>query len=296
MPHQATTHPIARRALGLADRAGRPRGADVVGNGESTRPRGTRRRWLSRTALLGAVAGATIVSPLTGAYASKDPVAAERPAAEAGVVGAISTEAVEVPEASSLQADPGAELRAMTTASRSYMREASQCAVASEANGTLSAVMGGENTAPDLIMPAAEGTYRVTSPYGPRSYPYPGMHEGTDFAGDLGTPLYAVADGTIVYAGGGRNGRSGEIVILRAEVDGATYDFWYGHMYTTGVLVSEGQEVTVGQQIAAIGNNGNSTGPHLHFEVHDSADQTTDPAAFLQSHGAEPVSAAAACA
>lgn len=296
MPNQATTHPIARRALGLAERAGRTRGTDVLGRSESTRPRGTKRRWLSRTALLGAVAGATIVSPLTGAYASKDPAATEGTAAEAGVVGAISAEAVEVPEASSLQADPGAELRAMTTASRSYMREASQCAVASEANGTLSAVMGGENTAPDLILPVAEGTYRLTSDYGPRSYPYPGMHEGTDFAGALGTPLYAVADGTIVYAGGGRDGRSGEIVILRAEVDGVSYDFWYGHMYTTGVLVAEGQQVTVGQQIAAIGNNGNSTGPHLHFEVHDSADQTTDPAAFLQAHGAEPVSAAAACA
>ncbi len=263
---------------------------------DSRRAPGTRRRWFSRAALLGAVAAATIISPLSGAYAAKDSAASAAPTAQDGVVGTLGSDSVDLPEAAALEADPNAPTRAMTSASRSYMREALECPVQSEANGTLSAVMGGEDVIPDLVLPAAEGTYRLTSDYGPRSYPFPGMHEGTDFAGDLGTPLYAVADGTIVYAGGGRDGRSGQIVILRAEVDGATYDFWYGHMYTDGVLVAEGQDVTVGQQIAAIGNNGNSTGPHLHFEVHDSGDQTTDPYAFLQAHGAQPVGEAAACA
>lgn len=279
----AAEQPTSRRASRHAVRAGHA----LVPS--------ARHRWITRAALLGGVAAATIVSPLTGAYASS--AAAERAVvAEDTVVDTLAARSADVPEATALEADPAATSRAMTTASRTYMREALECPVQSEANGTLSAVMGGEATTPDLVLPVAEGTYRVTSQYGPRTYPYPGMHEGTDFAGDLGTPLYAVADGTIVYAGGGRDGRSGEIVILRAEVDGATYDFWYGHMFTSGVLVTEGQQVEVGQKIAEIGNNGNSTGPHLHFEVHDAADQTTDSLAFLQSHGAQPAGSAAACA
>jgi murein DD-endopeptidase MepM/ murein hydrolase activator NlpD len=252
-----------------------------------------RKRWISRTALLGAVAAATIISPLTGAYASSDAVGTT---VEPAVTSALESGAAELPAADALRADPAAGARAVTTASRDRMREALKCPGPSEANGALSAAMGGEAPAPTLVRPAAEGTYRVTSPYGPRTVPFPSVHEGTDFAGALGTPLYAVADGTIVYAGGGRDGRSGQIVILRAEVNGATYDFWYGHMFTDGVLVSEGQEVKVGQQIAEIGNNGNSTGPHLHFEVHDAGNKTTDPAAFLQANGAQPVGAAAACA
>lgn len=290
----ASDQPLTRRALRLAERAGQA----FVAEDRVVKPSapGARRAWASRAAVLAAVATATIVSPLAGASAfTTAPVVAEA-TPEPSVVNALSTGSVEISEATALEADPGAETRALTTASRGYLREALECPVQSEANGPLSAVMGGEEVAPTLIMPVAEGTYRLTSSYGYRTYPFAGMHEGTDFAGSLGTPLYAVADGTVIYAGGGRDGRSGQIVIIRAEVNGGTYDFWYGHMYTDGVLVAEGQEVAAGQQIAEIGNNGNSTGPHLHFEVHDANDQTTDPLAFLQANGAQPVGSAAVCA
>lgn len=255
--------------------------------------RAARRRLFGRTAVLGALAAITIVAPLTGASAIT--AATASPVPTDGVVAALADGAAELPEATALSADPSAQARAVTAASRTHVREAMECAVQSDANGTLSAAMGGSNVAPELVMPVAAGTYRVTSTFGPRSYPFPGMHEGTDFAGDIGTPLYAVADGTIVYAGGGRDGRSGQIVILRAEVNGGTYDFWYGHMFTNGVNVTEGQEVKVGQQIAAVGNNGNSTGPHVHFEVHDANNATVDPAAFLAQHGAKDVAEAARC-
>ncbi len=290
----AQASPTIRRASGRAERVGR---ALLAGHHDDA-PVTHRsfRRWASRVAVLGAVATATIVGPLTGAYASMSGSLTEAGAEDTGVVATLAGDAIELPEADELEADPNAPTRAMTAASRGYMREALECAVESEANGTLSAVMGGENTAPSLIMPAAEGTYRITSDYGPRTVPYPGMHEGTDFAGDLGTPLYAVADGTIVYAGGGKEGRSGQIVILRAEVDGATYDFWYGHMFTDGVLVKKGDTVSIGQKIAEIGNNGNSTGPHLHLEVHKADDTTTDPLAFLEKHDAQPAAEGATCA
>ncbi len=261
-----------------------------------------RHRWISRSAVLAAVGAMTIAWPLSGAADDglpSTPAATAPPALAApgpGVVDTLSTGAVELRAATALDADPAAATRAISVASRGVVRQSLECPVQSEANGALGAAMGGEDRTPRLVMPAAEGTYRVTSGFGPRAYPIRGMHEGTDFAGTLGTPLYAVADGTIVYAGGGRDGRSGQIVILRAEIDGATYDFWYGHMFSRGVHVVEGQQVTIGQKIAEIGNNGRSTGPHVHFEVHDAADQPIDPYAFLRAHGAKPVAEAARCA
>lgn len=288
--------PVSRSAARAAERAGRAVCAAATSGSAG------RHRWISRSAVLGAVGVMTIAWPLSGAtdHGLPSAVAATAPAALAapapGVVDSLSTGAVELSAATVLDADPAAATRAISVASRGVVREALECPVQSEANGALGAAMGGEDRTPRLVMPVAEGTYRVTSGYGPRAYPVRGMHEGTDFAGALGTPLYAVADGTIVYAGGGRDGRSGQIVILRAEIDGATYDFWYGHMFSRGVHVVEGQQVTIGQRIAEIGNSGRSTGPHVHFEVHDAADQPTDPYAFLQAHGAKPVAEAARCA
>ncbi len=281
----AAHQPTSRRAARRARRAG----AAVV---SATR---TRHRAFSRAAVLAALGTMTIVGPLT-ATSQAAPETAPTAAAATGVVATLAQGAADLPEATALDADPAATTRAATTASRDHLRRALDCPVQSDANGALPAVMGGEEVAPALVMPVAEGTYRLTSAYGPRTYPFPGMHEGTDFAGAQGTPLYAVADGTVIYSGGGRDGRSGQIVIIRAEVDGATYDFWYGHMYTNGVYVTEGQQVTAGQHIADIGNNGNSTGPHLHFEVHDANNNTTDPHAFLTNHGAQGAQNATRCA
>ena len=289
---EATNQPTDRTAASQAERAGR---APVSPDAAAAPSRN--RKWVSRFAVLGALGALTIAGPLSGATASTIQAAENASVtAQDGVLKDLATGSVELDEATDLTAEPDAVTRVVTTASRGYVRQARECAVQSEANGTLSAAMGGENTAPKLVMPVAEGTYRTTSHYGYRTYPYRGMHEGVDYAGSLGTPLYAVADGTIIYAGGGRDGRSGQIVILRAEVNGATYDFWYGHMYTNGVYVQAGQQVSVGQKIAAIGNSGNSTGPHVHFEVHDAADQTVNPETFLSSNGARPASEAARCA
>lgn len=69
--------------------------------------------------------------------------------------------------------------------------------------------------------------------------------------------------------------------------EGGAGDAWYNHMYARGLYVEEGQTVTAGQVIAGVGNNGRSTGPHLHFEVHTDDDlTTTDPMAWLAQQGA----------
>src|SRR5699024_4956097 len=121
--------------------------------------------------------------------------------------------------------------------------------------------------------PVAPGSYRISSPYGYRTHPIFGnysMHTGDDYAAPLGTPIHAVTDGTVVYTGPGRLGRSSELVIIEHTVQDTTFYSWYVHMYPEGIFVEVGQQVRAGEIIAEVGNNGNSTGPHLHFEIHTS--------------------------
>ncbi len=119
--------------------------------------------------------------------------------------------------------------------------------------------------------PVEPGRFQISSPYGYRIHPIFGsyaMHAGVDFAAPLGTAIHAVTDGTVVYTGAGRLGRSSELVILEHTVGDTTFYSWYVHMYPDGVFVEVGQQVRAGEVIAEVGNNGNSTGPHLHFEIH----------------------------
>ncbi|QDB80074.1 hypothetical protein FE251_12300 [Georgenia wutianyii] len=130
--------------------------------------------------------------------------------------------------------------------------------------------------------PVAPGSFRLTSPYGFRVHPIFGtysMHMGNDYAAPLGTPIHAVTDGTVVYTGAGRLGRSSELVIIEHVVGGTTFYSWYVHMYPEGIFVEVGQQVRAGEVIAEVGSNGNSTGPHLHFEIH-----TTDAGLGLQKN------------
>jgi murein DD-endopeptidase MepM/ murein hydrolase activator NlpD len=86
------------------------------------------------------------------------------------------------------------------------------------------------------------------------------MHEGIDLAGPMGSPIVAVGDGVVVEAGPAEG--FGLWVVIRH--DNGDYSV-YGHMYHYYVTV--GEHVTAGQHIADIGDNGQSTGPHLHFGV-----------------------------
>lgn len=108
-----------------------------------------------------------------------------------------------------------------------------------------------------------QSAFRFTSPFGYRRDPKTGgrrMHNGTDFAAPLGTPIMAAADGVVVKAGWG-NGY-GRMVKLRHAFGIET---WYAHM--TRVRVSEGQRVSQGDRIGDMGTTGRSTGVHLHYEV-----------------------------
>lgn len=93
------------------------------------------------------------------------------------------------------------------------------------------------------------------------------MHYGVDLAGPLDTPIYAARDGEVVAAGPASG--FGNWIIIRHDMDGKRVDTVYGHMSTRGVLVKRGDKVEAGKQIGLIGNEGFSTGPHLHFEIWD---------------------------
>jgi murein DD-endopeptidase MepM/ murein hydrolase activator NlpD len=103
------------------------------------------------------------------------------------------------------------------------------------------------------------------------------MHQGIDIAADVGTPVYAAADGVVEYSDW-NSGGYGNLVDVR-HADGSLTR--YGHLNRS--LVHAGQRVRQGEQIAEMGSTGYSTGPHLHFEVHPSGQGAVNPIAFLPS-------------
>ncbi|WP_165486337.1 M23 family metallopeptidase [Frankia sp. Cppng1_Ct_nod] len=103
-----------------------------------------------------------------------------------------------------------------------------------------------------------------------------GRHLGLDIAASLGVPIRAATVGYVPYAGPA-SGFGNEITLQHG--DGV--ETVYGHMR---VLAVRGGAVVAGQQIALVGNEGHSTGPHLHFEVHVN-DSPVDPLAWLRSRG-----------
>jgi murein DD-endopeptidase MepM/ murein hydrolase activator NlpD len=104
------------------------------------------------------------------------------------------------------------------------------------------------------------------------------LHAGIDLANSIGTPIYAVSDGVVIEAGPAAG--YGALVKLR-HADGTVT--LYGHVNTT--LVSVGERVMAGDQIATMGNRGNSTGPHLHFEVLQGGSERIDPVPWLAKRG-----------
>lgn len=120
----------------------------------------------------------------------------------------------------------------------------------------------GEGAARNGLMAPVPG--RQTSSYGMRRHPilgYKRMHRGIDFRASYGTPIYAVSDGKVNYAG--RHGGHGNYVKLDHDGGLAT-----GYAHMSRIAVSRGQRVRRGQVIGYVGSTGLSTGPHLHYEMY----------------------------
>ena len=106
---------------------------------------------------------------------------------------------------------------------------------------------------------------RLSSPFGMRKHPISGfnkMHQGTDFAAPIGTPIMASGSGTVTRAkwcGGG-----GNCIKIKHN---STYETIYAHMKSFAKGIKAGKKVRQGQIIGYVGSTGISTGPHLHYEV-----------------------------
>ncbi len=100
----------------------------------------------------------------------------------------------------------------------------------------------------------------ISSRYGVSSRIRVSTHTGLDIAATTGTPINVVSDGTVTFAGW--SGSYGKLV----KIDhGNGVETWYAH--TSKMYVTAGEQVSAGETIAAVGSTGNSTGPHLHFEI-----------------------------
>ncbi|HCU25132.1 MAG TPA: peptidase M23, partial [Deltaproteobacteria bacterium] len=116
----------------------------------------------------------------------------------------------------------------------------------------------------------------ITSNFGYRLSPWGDgvkMHKGIDIASPYGSAILAPSEGTVIFAG--HKGGYGNAIILDHGYGITTL---YGH--ASELFVKEGERVNRGSKIAAVGNTGSSTGPHLHYEVHVDG-IPTDPMKYI---------------
>ncbi len=122
----------------------------------------------------------------------------------------------------------------------------------------------GKNVKKSILKTPLDGA-RLSSNFGMRKHPISGynkMHKGVDFAAPTGTPVYAGGNGVIEYAG--NNGGYGKYVRIRHNNE---YKTAYAHLSGFKKGISKGVRVNQGDIIGYVGNTGNSTGPHLHYEI-----------------------------
>jgi murein DD-endopeptidase MepM/ murein hydrolase activator NlpD len=167
----------------------------------------------------------------------------------------------------SIEADEEEFLHEVAGLERVSAQLAAQIRTAQASSPTVSYASSGTPSASGLIWPCSGP---VTSGFGWR---WGRMHEGIDIAVPTGTPIVAAASGTIIYAGW--MGGYGNLVVVDHGGGLATA---YGH--NSSIAVGPGQAVAQGQIISYAGSTGNSTGPHLHFEVRVNG-SPTDPLGYL---------------
>ncbi len=117
----------------------------------------------------------------------------------------------------------------------------------------------------------------ITSRFGTRENPFDGSgtetHKGLDIRAPFGAPVRAMAIGEVIYAG--PRGGFGNCIMLK---HGNGFETLYGHL--SKIVVHVGDKIEIGQQIGNVGSTGRSTGPHLHYEVHQNG-QKINPESFL---------------
>ena len=108
------------------------------------------------------------------------------------------------------------------------------------------------------------------------------FHHGLDFAHGLGTAIPVAADGVVISADDSP-GDYGTYVVVSHLIDGAPVQTVYAHMITGSAVVQAGDVVAAGDTLGSVGNTGQSTGPHLHFEVRVGGERV-DPMPWMLAH------------
>ncbi|MFF4469276.1 M23 family metallopeptidase [Streptomyces sp. NPDC001599] len=135
-----------------------------------------------------------------------------------------------------------------------------------------------ERLRPKFALPVAQ--HGLSAYYGQAGINWMSVHTGIDFPVSYGTKVMAATDGTVRTQ---YNSAYGNMMIVTAK-DGT--ETWYCHL--SSYQVPSGTTVKAGDAIAFSGNSGNSTGPHLHFEVRPAGGSSIDPLPWLRSHGISP--------
>ncbi|GEL20669.1 M23 family metallopeptidase [Pseudonocardia asaccharolytica] len=206
---------------------------------------------------LAALAAPQAAAPAPGTTASL--VAAVDPRQEAATAAAKATDAAAAVQA--VQVAKAQEAQRAKTAQAARPPAQVQVALAAQVKSAVGGVQ------------VVAG--RVSSGFGMRGG---AMHSGLDIAAPIGTPIHTPLAGTVISSGPA----SGFGLWVRVQHGDGTITV-YGHINRS--LVQVGQKVSAGQQIAEVGNRGQSTGPHLHIEVISPGGQKINPRPWLDSHG-----------
>ncbi|MGW0475473.1 M23 family metallopeptidase [Streptomyces coeruleorubidus] len=201
----------------------------------------------------------------------------------AGVASAADTTAASG-AASAVQAQAAAQAKAAKAEAAKAEKAAKAAAVKKAAAAEKAAVKkAAKKATPSWVDPVKK--YKLSASFAQNGGMWQSTHSGQDFAVPSGTQVVAAHGGTVVKAGGNGAGDGpayGNAVVIKHG--NGTYS-QYAHL--SKVKVSIGQVVKTGQEIARSGNTGNSSGPHLHFEIRTTANygSAVDPVKFLRAKG-----------
>ena len=256
------------RASGSSSSRRRAPGQDVAGAPVS---RGQHRK---QATTANAVKGRLMIAAMaTGAVAAAAHAAAQNADANSNETTVLASDQTSMAGATIQTTGSGVQLVSVTPATNTavHTEELAHAAAFAQERADREARL----QRPLYVMPT-KGIW--TSGFG---YRWGVLHGGIDLANSIGTPIYAASDGVVIDAG--PTAGYGAWVKLR-HADGTVT--LYGHVNTW--LVSIGERVMAGDQIATIGNRGNSTGPHLHFEVLLNGTDRVDPVPWLAKRGLSP--------
>ncbi|WP_128984449.1 M23 family metallopeptidase [Streptomyces roseicoloratus] len=223
-------------------------------------------------ALAAAGLGASLVAGAGSAFAAEGKAAVANPQTAVAASAALAKQA-------NVQAQVAAQAQA-AQAKAAQIKAAQLKAATAKAQAVKVAAA---KKAPSWVKPVS--AYTLTASYNQGGAMWAHKHSGQDFAVPVGTPVKAAGAGTVVKAGpnGGGDGPAYGNAIVVKHANGRYSQ--YAHL--SKIKVHIGQKVSAGQQIALSGNTGNSSGPHLHFEIRTTPNygSAVNPAAFLRSHG-----------